>query len=150
MKRTLFPVAIAVLVLAGSGAIVSWVFFSRSRELQKIEIPQSYLQTTDTSRFSIQPVLLTRKYFDDSLLLLFPKENKNSQLFVYDQNNYDRLLFGDHKANPRSQRDAEAMHAVFGRSVLNLSSYPAGKYYVHITSCNFGGFFEIEILDESK
>ncbi|HTL81755.1 MAG TPA: hypothetical protein VL651_08625 [Bacteroidia bacterium] len=150
MKGAILPIFIAIVILAGVGTVVSWVFFSRSRELQKIEIPQSYLETTDTSRFAVQPLYITRKFPDDSLLLLFPKGNSRSQLFIYDQENYNRLLFGDHKGNPKPQRDAQALKAIFGRTVLNLSSYPSGKYYVHVTYCSFGGFFEIEILDEGN
>lgn len=150
MRKSLFPILIAVIVLGGAGAVTSWVFFDRERQFSKLEIPPSYLETADTSRFSIQPLLLQRSYSDDSILVLFPEEQKPSQIFVYDQKNYSRLLFGDHHGVPLSQPNAAGYAAVYGRPVLNFSRFPEGKYYVHVTSCNFGGFLEIELQDSIR
>ncbi|HLG02236.1 MAG TPA: hypothetical protein VI731_01495 [Bacteroidia bacterium] len=150
MRNSVLPIVIAVLVFVSAGVFVSWVFFTREREFRKVDVPASWLETADTSRFSVQPVLLGRNYPDDSVLVLFPKTNKKSQVFIYDQKNYYRLLFGDHRGNPIAQPNAEGYAALFGRPVLNLSNYPQGKYYVHVTSCSFGGFLEIELLDSLR
>lgn len=150
MNRSYLPVLIAVLVLFGAGTFASWIFFDRERQFQKLEIPQAYLEATDTSRFSIQPLLLPRAFPDDSILVLFPEGNKRSQIFIYDQKNYTRLLYGDHQGIPLGQPNSEGYAAVYGRPVLNLSGFDEGKYYVHVTSCNFGGFLEIELADSTK
>lgn len=150
MRRSILPVLIAFLVLIGAGIVASLIFFDRERQFQKLEIPPSYLETTDTSRYSIQPLLLKRDFPDDSILVLFPADNKHSQIFIYDQKNYKRLLFGDHRGIPLSQPNAAGYAAVYERPVLNLSGFTAGKYYVHVTSCSFGGFLEIELADSLK
>lgn len=147
MRRSIFPFVLGFLVLLGVGYFVYQIFSTREREFQKLEIPASYLETVDTSRFSIQPLLLTRAFPDDSILVLFPENKSNSQIFIYNEKNYSRLLFGDHQAIPLSQPNADGYAAVYGRPVLNLSGFDAGKYYVHVTSCNFGGFLEIEVAD---
>lgn len=150
MRSSFFPVTIAVLVLLGAGSAAAWLFLDRERHFQKVEIPESYLETTDTSRYSVQPVLLTRNFPDDSILVLFPAGEERSQVFLYDQANYNRLLYGDHHGIPMSQPNSEGYRAVFGRPVLNMSGFPEGKYYVHVTGCNFGGFFQVEIADGEK
>ncbi|MBI3509387.1 MAG: hypothetical protein HY064_01900 [Bacteroidetes bacterium] len=150
MKRTFFPIVIAVIVLVTAGAVVLWVFFSKEREFQKIEIPGSYLELTDSSRFALQPILIVRKFPDDSILVLFPGSENHSQVFLYDQKNYNRLLFGDHKGEPVIQSVDEGLSALMNRKVINLSNYKSGKYYVHATACNFGGFLELELLDSNK
>jgi hypothetical protein len=151
MRRSFFPVLLAVVVLFAAGGFVGWILFSRERQLQKIEIPEAYLEAVDTSRFSITPIPLTRSFPDDSLLIFFPKqENSRSQVYLYDQENYDRLLFGDHHGVPVFLPDLEGMKAMFGRPVINLSGVPAGKYYVHVTACSFGGFLQLHISDSLR
>src|SRR5687767_3534097 len=100
MKGSLVPIVIALLVFLGVGTVVSWVFFKRERHFHKVEVPPSWLENADTSRFSVQPVLLGRNFPDDSVLMFFPEENKRSQIYIYDQKNYNRLLFGDHRGQP--------------------------------------------------
>jgi len=147
MKRSFLPILIAFIALFAVGGIVSWIFLHRERNYLKIEIPASYLETTDTSRFSVQPIVLTRSLPDDSLLIFFPKKEKKSEVFLYDQLNYNRLLFGDHHGVPLFVPDAEGLRAVFDRPVLNFSGFPAGKYYIHVTACDFGGFLQLNISD---
>lgn len=142
---------LAVVVLFAAGGLVAWILFSRERQLRKIEIPEAYLEAADTSRFSITPLTLTRSYPDDSLLIFFPKrENSRSQVYLYDQENYNRLLFGDHRGVPVFLPDLEGMKAMFGRPVINLSGVPAGKYYVHVTACSFGGFLQLNVSDSLR
>jgi hypothetical protein len=150
MRRSFFPLFIAFIVLLGAGAFVVWTFYSRERQLHKIEIPEAYLETSDTSRFSVTPLTFQRAFPDDSLLLLFPKQNNNSQIYLYDQANYTRILYGDHHGVPVFLPDFEGMKALFGRSVINLSGMPAGKYYVHVTACSFGGFLQLDLSDSVR
>ena len=89
MKRSFLPVLIAILILAGAGLIVTYVLFSREREFQKVEIPPSYLELADSSRFALQPILLSRKFKDDSVLVMFPQGNGRSQIYLYDQKSYN-------------------------------------------------------------
>lgn len=147
MRRSFFPVLLAVMVLFAAGGFVTWILFSRERQLLKIEIPEAYLETADTSQFSITPLTLKRSFTDDSVLIFFPKLKSHSQLYLYDQENYNRLLYGDHRAVPSFLPDLEGLKALFGRPVINLSRVPAGKYYVHVTACNFGGFLQFNISD---
>src|ERR1700751_3225393 len=107
MKRSIFPIIIALIVLFSVGGIVSWIFLHHERQFLKIEIPESYLETTDTSRFSVQPIVLTRNLPGDSVLIFFPKKEKKSEVFLYDQLNYNRLLYGDHHGVPIFVPDAE-------------------------------------------
>jgi hypothetical protein len=147
MKRSVFPIIIALIVLFSVGGIVSWIFLHHERQFLKIEIPESYLETTDTSRFSVQPIILTRSLPNDSVLILFPKKEKQSEVFLYDQLNYNRLLYGDHHGVPIFVPDAEGLSAMFDRPVINFSGFPSGKYYVHVTACDFGGFLQLNISD---
>lgn len=151
MRRSFFPLLIAFIMLFAVGGYVGWILYSRERQLQKIEIPEVYLEAADTSRFSITPITLTRNYPDDSLLVFFPKqENSRSQVYLYDQANYNRLLFGDHHGVPVFLPDQVGMKAMFGRPVINLSGFAAGKYYVHVTACSFGGFLQLNISDSLR
>jgi hypothetical protein len=147
MKKSFWPVFLAILVLFATGGLVVKLVFERQRQFQKVEIPASYLETSDTSRFSITPITLLRTFSDDSLLVFFPKPETHSQLYLYDQPNYNRLLFGDHHGVPVFLPDLEGFTAMNGRPVVNLSRFPQGKYYVHVTACNFGGFLQFDIRD---
>ncbi|MDQ3111946.1 MAG: hypothetical protein M3R17_18830 [Bacteroidota bacterium] len=147
MRRSFFPLFIGIAVLLSAGGFVMWNLFSPQRQLHKIEIPEAYLETTDTSRFSVTPLTINRTFPDDSVLVFFPKQKSSSHIYLYDQANYNRLLFGDHHAVPVFLPDYEGMKAMFGRSVLNLSGMPEGKYYVHVTACSFGGFLQFSIKD---
>src|SRR4051812_13398235 len=100
MKRSVFPIIIALLVLFSVAGIIAWIFLHHERQYLKIEIPASYLETTDSSRYSVQPIIINRSLPDDSVLVFFPKEQKKSEIFLYDQLNYNRLLFGDHHGIP--------------------------------------------------
>jgi hypothetical protein len=150
MRRSFWPVFIAVVVLFSAGGLVLWTLFGKTRHLQKVEIPASFLETTDTSRFSVTPLLLKRNFPDDSLLIFFPKQETRSQVYVYDQANYNRLLFGDHHGTPVFLPDLQGMTALFGRPVVNLSGFPQGKYYIHVTACDFGGFLQMNISDSLR
>jgi hypothetical protein len=147
MLRKTFPFLLAFAVLAITGWFVVSELTSRQRGVQKIEVPESYLETMDTSRYSIQGILLERKYIDDSLLILFPENNSESQFYVYDQKNYSRMLLGYTDVVTVPQENKEILKARMHRPVVNLSGLKAGKYYLHVTECNFGGYFEIEITD---
>lgn len=147
MLRKSFPFVLAFAVLAVIGWFVLSELFKRERGVQKIEVPGSYLETMDTSRYSIQSIFLERKYPDDSLLILFPEDNRESQFYVYDQKNYSRMLIGYTDVMTIPQEMKEILKAQLQRPVVNLSGLPAGKYYLHVTGCNFGGYFEIEIAD---
>lgn len=147
MLRKSFPFVIAFAVLAVAGWFAFSELFSRQRGVQKIEVPESYLETMDTSRYSIQGILLDRKYSDDSILILFPDNNRESQFYVYDQKNYNRLLLGYSDVVTVPQENKEILKARMHRPVVNLSGLAAGKYYLHVTECNFGGYFEIELND---
>lgn len=147
MFRKVFPFLLAFTVLGFTAWYVYTELSARQRSVQKIEVPESYLETMDTSRYGIQGILLERKFPDDSLLILFPKNNKESQCYVYDQKNYLRILLGYPSVVTIPQENKEILKARMQRPVVNLSGLPAGKYYLHITKCNFGGYFEIEIAD---
>ncbi len=147
MKRSVLPILIAFLVLFAVVGIASRIFFQHQRQFLKIEIPPSYLETTDSSRFSLQPILITRSLPDDSMLVFFPKKEIKPEVFLYDQLNYNRLLFGDHHGVPTFIPDDEGLTAMFNRPILNLSGFPSGKYYVHVTNCDFGGFLQLNISD---
>jgi hypothetical protein len=150
MRRSFWPVFIAVAVLFSAGGLVWWTLFGKTRHFQKVEIPAAFLETTDTSRFSVTPLLLKRNFPDDSLLIFFPKQERRSQVYVYDQANYNRLLFGDHRGTPVFLPDLQGMTALFGRPVVNLSGFPQGKYYIHVTACDFGGFLQMNISDSLR
>ena len=148
MFRKYFPILLAFLILSVTAWFVLSEVFSRERCVQKIEVPEEYLETMDTSRYAIQSILLERTYKDDSLLILFPVENKKSEVYLYDQKNYFRLLLGYSDVVSVSQENRDLLRAVFDRPVVNLSGLSPGKYYLHATSCNFGGYFEITISDD--
>lgn len=151
MRKSILPLLIALIVLFAAGGFVTWMFFfTRERQYQKVEIPPSWLETADSSRYSVQPVALWRSYPDDSIMVFFPPLENGSQVYLYDQKNYNRLLFGDHHGIPVSTPNAEGYKAVYGRPVINLSGFDTGKYYLHVTSCNYGGFFEIQLLDSLR
>lgn len=149
MKGSLFPVVFAFLILLGAGGMAAWIYYEKERQYHKVEIPASWLESADTSRFSVQPISLTRTSSDDSLLLFFPHQENRSQIYLYDQENYNRLLFGDHHGMPTFLPDMEGMKALYGRPVINLSGFPEGKYYVHVTACSFGGFLQLSISDSA-
>ena len=150
MRRSFLPVFLAIAALFTAGGMAVKFAFSRQRQFQKVEIPVSYLETSDTSRFSVTPITLLRTYSDDSLLVFFPKQQSGSQIYLYDQSNYNRLLFGDHHGVPLFLPDLEGLTAMNGRPVVNLSRFSEGKYYVHVTACNFGGFLQLNIRDSLK
>lgn len=104
----------------------------------------------DTSRYSIQSIVLDRKFADDSILILFPEENRKSEIYLYDQKNYFRMLLGYTDVVTVPQENKEILNAQFHRPVVNLSGLRSGKYYLHVTACNFGGYFEIDLTDESS
>jgi hypothetical protein len=151
MRKAIIPIILAVIVLSTAGYFAYQTFTERPRQVQKIEIPESCLETSDTSRYRVQPIFLERHFSDDSILVFFPEKSKKSQLFMYDQSNYSRLVYGDRKGIPMvSQAEAASYKALFGRPAINLSGRPEGKYYVHVTHCNFGGFIEIVLADKTK
>ncbi|HTF05839.1 MAG TPA: hypothetical protein VK826_17545 [Bacteroidia bacterium] len=147
MMRNFFPFVLAFLVLGLVAWFVLSELFSRERCVQKVEVPESYLETMDTSRYSVQSILLERTYADDSVLMLFPEANRESQVYLYDQKNYFRLLLGHSDVVTVPQEHKDILRAVFHRPVVNLSGLKEGKYYLHATACNFGGYFEINISD---
>lgn len=149
MLRKSFPFLLAFIVLGFAAWFVLSELFSRPRSVQKIEVPETYLETMDTSRYSVQSILLEREYPDDSLLILFPEENRNSEFYLYDQKNYFRMLLGYHDVVCVPQENKDILSAALHRPVVNLSGLESGKYYLHVTACNFGGYFEIEINDLS-
>jgi hypothetical protein len=143
-----FPIFIAF----GVFAVAAWFVFAetmnRQRCVQKIEVPEEYLNTLDSSRYSVQSLIVERTYHDDSLLMLFPEANRKSEIYLYDRRNYYRLLLGYNDVVTIPQENKEILRALFNRPVVNLSGLEAGKYYIHATSCNFGGYFEVEVSDE--
>lgn len=143
-----FPFIIAFAVFAVAAWFVVAETLNRQRCVQKIEVPEEYLNTLDSSRYSVQSLLLERTYHDDSLLMLFPEANRKSEIYLYDRRNYYRLLLGYNDVVTIPQENKEILRALFNRPVVNLSGLEAGKYYVHATACNFGGYFEVEISDE--
>ena len=147
MLRRSFPFIVAIIILAFVGWYIVAEIMSRPRSVQKIEVPESYLMTMDTSRYSIQSLVLERKYADDSLLILFPEANRQSDFYVYDQKNYNRMLLGYSDIVAVPQENKDILNARMHRPVVNLSGLQAGKYYLHVTACNFGGYFEIQIVD---
>lgn len=147
MLRKSFPFIVAFVILGIAAWFVISEVMTRPRQVQKIEVPESYLETMDTSRYSIQSILLERQYPDDSLLILFPEENRNSEFYLYDQKNYLRMLLGYKDFVTVPQENKEILNARMHRPVVNLSGLPEGKYYLHVTACNFGGYFEIEIAN---
>lgn len=150
MLRKSFPFVLALAVLSVAAWFVLSEIFSRQRSVQKIEVPESYLETMDTSRYSVQSITLERGYPDDSLLVLFPEANRNSEFYLYDQKNYNRMLLGYSDIVSVPQENKEILDARMHRPVVNLSGLKEGKYYLHVTACNFGGYFEIEIADTGK
>jgi hypothetical protein len=150
MRRNLLPVIVALCVLCGVGWMVFTELTHRERNVQKIEVPESYLETMDTSRYSIQSILLERQNEDDSLIILFPESNERSVVYLYDQKNYYRMMLGYSDFTTIPQENKEILKALFNRPVVNLSGLKEGKYYLHATTCNFGGFFEITISDHSS
>ena len=150
MRRSFWPVFLAILVFFAAGGIAVKFAFGRQRQFQKLEVPVSYLETADTSQFSLTPITLIRTFSDDSLLIFFPKRETRSQIYLYDQANYNRLLFGDHHGIPVFLADLEGLTAMHGRPVVNLSRFPEGKYYIHVTACNFGGFLQLNVRDSLK
>jgi hypothetical protein len=148
MRRSILPISIALIICLSAGLLAAWVFFGRERHFRKVDIPVAWLETIDTSRFSVQPIRLDRSFPDDSVLVFLPGENSRGQIYLYDQKNYQRLLYGDHHAIPLSQPNAAGYAALFGQPVLNLSNFATGKYYVHVTSCNYAGFLQIELVDK--
>ena len=147
MLRKSFPFLLAFFVLGFAAWFVFSEVFARQRGVQKIEVPESYLETMDSSRYSVQSILLERAFPDDSLLILFPEENRSSEFYLYDRKNYTRLLLGYHDVVTVPQENREILNAAFHRPVVNLSGLDPGKYYLHVTACIFGGYFEIEIAD---
>lgn len=148
MRRSIIPILLAFIVLLGVGWYVLSEVFDRERSIQKVEVPEEYLETLDSSRYSIQSILLERVFTDDSILILFPESNKKSMVYLYDQKNYFRLLLGYKDVSTIPQENKDILMAVLNRPVVNLSGLKAGKYYLHATSCNFGGYFEITLSDD--
>ncbi|MGL4599555.1 MAG: hypothetical protein ACRCYO_18670 [Bacteroidia bacterium] len=122
---------------------MAWKIFQPERNVIRINIPESYLNNTDTSRFSLYPVAVERKKTDDSILVLFPVSERRASLFVYDSLNYQWLMRGDKRARPLLQ--TQGLRERTGKPTLNLSRLKNGSYFAHLTSCNYGGFFEIQL-----
>src|SRR5688500_16413407 len=120
MLRKTFPIILAVAVLGVVGWYVYTELNSRPRSVQKIEVPESYLETMDTSRYSIQSLVLQRNYIDDSLLILFPEANRKSEFYLYDQKNYNRMLLGYSDVVIVPQENKDILNARMHRPVVNL------------------------------
>jgi hypothetical protein len=133
---------IILAVLACVGYMV-WKIFQPERNVIRINIPESYLNNTDTSRFSLYPIAVSRKKSDDSILVFFPVVERRASLFVYDSLNYQLLMHGDKRARPLLQ--PHGLRERTGKPTLNLSRLQNGSYFAHLTSCNYGGFFEIQL-----
>jgi hypothetical protein len=142
MKIGFIPLLLIFLVLAAV-AYMAWMVLRPERRTLRVRVPESYLTITDTSRFSLYPIEVPRKQLDDSVLVIFPKSVRNSAVYLYDSLNYQRLLANDKRARPMLQTAGLAERV--GSPTLNLSRQKAGSYYAHLTSCSYGGFFEIQL-----
>ncbi|GAB4133875.1 MAG: hypothetical protein Fur0041_06480 [Bacteroidia bacterium] len=145
MKTSVIPVIIGLLILCGAGGFAWWVFFHHERQLQIVEIPESYFTTSDTSRFGLQSLTIERLCHDDSILVVFPVTERKTEAFVYDAPSFEKMKAFNTSALPLSQPHVDLLKAYCKKPVINMSGYDPGKYYIHLTACNYAGFFEIEI-----
>ena len=137
------------MVLLGIGAIDvgAWIMLDEKRRIVEIQIPAEVLETVDTSRYSIYPVMLQRFSEKDCVLVTFPPGlSSNVSLQLYDSARFERLKSGNRNVAPLSYplRLGKWMQ----KPIINLSGQPDGSYYTRLSYCNFGGFIQIQLLTQ--
>lgn len=144
MRSRLSPMVVLLLLIAiGVIAVSAWLLLKRDRQISIFEVPATYIETVDTSRFSVLPFQISRFAKEDSVMVRFPKDALKYGLFLYDSVQYHRMMSGEHNISPMTQNDLEAQ--LLGRPQLNLSRLPDGTYYAHLTQCNFQGYFALHL-----
>jgi hypothetical protein len=141
VKSNRLPVFAGVLLLLAASGWAGWLLLREKPPVLRVEIPEALLNLTEPSKFDVQPVDLKRKQFGDQLLVFFPEVKRETRVSIYTEGNYKRLIQDLGKASSLYLADAEHLRAVHGRPVLNFSLLPDGNYYVHLSSCNYGGYF---------
>ncbi|MCE2773024.1 MAG: hypothetical protein LW750_06255 [Bacteroidetes bacterium] len=129
----------------GTTAYFFWHANQSIRAVQLINITETMLQTADTSRFDMQQVNIVRNSPSDSLVVLFPFDNSKVQPYMYDEFNF--ALISDYRSQvyPVNQPYSEMIRSITGKPNLNMSRLKEGVYYVHVTGCNYTGFFKIAL-----
>jgi hypothetical protein len=150
MKSTRIFVLIGVVLLALVLGWFGWLLFREKKTETRIEIPAELINLSEPSRFDVQPVNLKRNKFGNQLLVFFPKVKRETRVSVYTEANYKRLIQDLGQVKPLYLADAEHLRAVHGRPVLNFSVLPDGNYYVHLSSCNYGGYFCFRLSTVAK
>ncbi|MCU0434010.1 MAG: hypothetical protein MUC87_11190 [Bacteroidia bacterium] len=127
-----------------------WLFLRDKPPVLRVEIPEELVNLSEPSKFDVQPVDLKRNKFGDQLQVFFPAVKRETRVSVYTEQNYRRLMQETGQVSPLYLTDAEQLRAVHGRPVLNFSNLPDGSYYVHLSSCNYGGYFCFRLVTVKK
>ncbi|TND05078.1 MAG: hypothetical protein FD123_3698 [Bacteroidetes bacterium] len=143
--RVFFTILI-LLFVAGVASFSAWLLLHDDRRLIKAEVPDDYLDTSDTSRFNTYPISLVRGKKSDSVLVIFPStgsEGMNVSLLVYDSLQYAILMDGNRTAKPLEA--ATRLSRILREPLVNLSSLPDGSYFARLSSSNYSGFIHIKL-----
>lgn|GEM_PF-5129065 len=143
-----------LLIIVVLGVIATAVYyFTRANEavraVQVVNIPETFLQTADTSRFDMQQVDIVRNSNNDSLIVLFPFSDSKVKPYMYNEFNYKLISGYRSKVYPVNQPYSDMIRSITGKPNLNLSRLKEGVYYVHLTGCNYTGFFKIAVKNSS-
>lgn len=143
-----------LLIIVVLGVIATAVYyFTRANEavraVQVINIPETFLQTADTSRFDMQQVDIVRNSNNDSLVVLFPFADSKVKPYMYNEFNYKLISGYRSKVYPVNQPYSDMIRSITGKPNLNLSRLKEGTYYVHLTGCNYTGFFKIAVKNSA-
>lgn len=141
MKSNRVPLFIGIFLLLAVMGWLGWLLLREKPPVLQVEIPEALINLSEPSRFDVQPVDLKRNKFGDQLRVLFPKVKRETHVSVFTEGNYKRLIQDLGQATPLYLADAEHLRVLHGRPVLNFSTLPDGNYYVHLSSCNYGGYF---------
>lgn len=138
-------VGFVLLLMTAVAGFSLWLLFHTHRQTIVAEVPEDYLRTADTLRFSTYPINLLRAHADDSVVVVFPTnaESENISVLVYDSTQYERLMGGDHHA--AVMENATWLGKLLQKPLVNFSGIPDGSYFARLSSCNYGGFIHVRL-----
>lgn len=136
-KFLILGLVVLFAVLGGFG----WLLLREKPPVTHIEIPAKLLESTEPSRFSVQPVDVVRSSSGASVFVFFPPVKRETRVRLFDEAGYNAVMNESTTAKPLYLSDAEQLRIIHGRPVLNFSNLPDGNYYAHLSACNYGGYF---------
>jgi hypothetical protein len=100
-----------------------------------IDLPEGL----DTLEFKASIYLDRHKQFHQ---IKFPNGGTSTNVYIYDSTYLKSILSN---TLPRIKYLDQGNFNIDQEVILDITSFQPGKYYVHYTSCNLGGFFPLTI-----